>query len=141
MRPVALLLALTLIGSPVGADSLVATNTLKPRSIVNAEDVKLVDADLPNAFRNVADVVGLEVRRAVYAGRAITFDDLGAPTLVERNQMVRLIFETGGLVIATDGRALERGGFGDYVRVINRNSRTTVSGEVQQDGSVHVFSN
>ena len=43
-----------------------------------------------------------------------------------------------GLRILTEGRALARGGVGDVIRVMNLSSRTTVSGRIAADGSVHV---
>ena len=75
-------------------------------------------------------VVGREARVAIYAGRPINPGDLRAPSVVRRNDLVTLLFELGGLQIQTDGRALEDGGIGDRIRVMNLDSRRTVSGEV-----------
>jgi flagella basal body P-ring formation protein FlgA len=58
--------------------------------------------------------------------------------VVERNQIVTLIYDQSGLTIATDGRVLDRGGVGDRIRVMNLQSRSTVTGTVGEDGNVYV---
>ncbi|MBX2856094.1 MAG: flagellar basal body P-ring formation chaperone FlgA [Rhodobacteraceae bacterium] len=75
-------------------------------------------------------VVGRETRVAIYAGRPINPGDLRAPSVVRRNDLVTLMFQLGGLQIQTEGRALEDGGLGERIRVMNLDSRRTVSGEV-----------
>lgn len=123
------------------ADSLVATRTIRAQSVVEAEDVALVAADIPNALAAVADAVGLEARVAIYAGRPISAADVGPPALVDRNQIVPLVYQSGGLAILTEGRALARGGVGDVIRVMNLASRSTVSGRVSASGTVVVGPN
>jgi flagella basal body P-ring formation protein FlgA len=53
------------------ADSLVATRTIRAQSVIEADDVTLVAAEIPNALALAADAVGLEARVAIYAGRPI----------------------------------------------------------------------
>lgn len=129
---------LLLMASPVLADSLVATRTIRAQTVIGPEDLTLVAADLPGALDDPALALGLETRVAIYAGRPVRPGDLGAATLVSRNQVVPLIYLAGGLTIATEGRALARGAEGDVVRVINLSSRSTVSGRVGPDGAVYV---
>lgn len=129
---------LTILASAASADTVVAAKNIRAKSIIGPQDVVVKDLDVAGAFRSAIDVVGLEARVVLYAGRPIALEDLGAPAIVTRNQMVTLVFQNGPLVISTDARALERGGVGDWVRVMNQSSRTTVSGQIQKDGSVHV---
>lgn len=129
---------LLLFASPVLAESVVATRTIRAQTLIAAEDLTLVSADLPGALSNPALALGLEAKVAIYAGRPVRPGDLGAPTLVERNQVVPLIYLAGGLAITTEGRALARGSEGDEVRVINLSSRNTVSGRIGPDGAVYV---
>jgi flagella basal body P-ring formation protein FlgA len=74
----------------------------------------------------------------LYPGRPILENQVGPPALVERNQVVRMVFLRGGLAITAEGRALDRGGFGEAVRVMNLSSRQIVSGAVAADGSIEV---
>jgi flagellar basal body P-ring formation protein FlgA len=135
MRRVLLCLCLA---QPVHAESVVATRTIRAKALVATEDLTLVSAELPGALSDPSDAVGLEARVAIYAGKPVRPGDLGPPTLVERNQLVTLIYLSGGLAISTEARALARGAEGDAVRVMNLNSRNTVTGRIGSDGAVYV---
>lgn len=123
------------------ADSLVATRTIRAQSVVQMDDVTLVAAAIPGALTGTDGAVGLEARVAIYAGRPIKASDLGPPALIDRNQIVSLSYQSGGLAILAEGRALARGGVGDVIRVMNLASRSTVSGRVAADGTVQVGPN
>ncbi len=131
-------LALLLLAGPALAESVVATRTLRPNTVIGPEDLTIVDAALPGALTDPALALGLETRVAIYAGRPVLQADLGTPTLVQRNQVVSLVYIAGGLAISTEGRALARGSEGETVRVINLASRTTVRGRIGPDGAVYV---
>lgn len=83
-------------------------------------------------------LVGMEARVAIYAGRPVRPSDVGSPAIVDRNEIIPLIFTAGGLYIATDGRALGRAGVGEVIRVMNLSSRTTVSARIKEDGAAYV---
>lgn len=74
----------------------------------------------------------------VVAARTIRLTDVGPPAIIDRNQIVPLIFERAGLRINSEGRSLMRAGPGDIIRVMNLSSRLTVTGKVQPDGRVTV---
>lgn len=127
-----------LAGLPAAADTVVAARTIRAQSILTADDVAVVDGERPGTFVAIDEVVGLEARVMLYSGRAISTADIGPAAIVERNQIVSLIYNNGGLTITADARALGRAGPGDMLRVMNLSSKTTVSGVVAPDGSVHV---
>lgn len=122
---------------PVRADILVATRTIRPKEIIAPSDVVLRDQS-GDGLNDPALAIGQEAKVAIYAGRVLRGADIGPPALVERNQIVALIYATSFLSIETEARALARGAVGDRVRVINLSSRSTVFGEVQNDGSIMV---
>jgi flagellar basal body P-ring formation protein FlgA len=124
---------------PALADSLVATRTIRAQAILGPGDVTLVAAAIPGALTSSEGVIGLEARVAIYAGRPILADAIGPAAIIERNQLVTLVFTRGGLTIATEGRALGRGGVGDRVQVMNLSSRNTLTGQIAPDGSVQVM--
>ncbi len=131
-------LVVFLVTAPAQAESVVATRTIRAQTIIGPEDLTLVAAELPGALSDPEAALGLEAQVAIYAGRPILPANLGKPTLVQRNQVVALIYHSGGLAISTEGRALARGSEGDAVRVINLASRSTVTGRVGPDGAVYV---
>ena len=131
-------IGLLLVAHPAFADSLIATRTIRAQSVIGPDDVTVVEADVPGAVSDPAQALGQETRVAIYAGKPVRLSDLGSPALVERNQVVTLIYLTAGLAISTEGRALARATEGDVIRVINLASKTTVSGRVGPEGAVHV---
>ena len=134
-----LILGLVLVAPQIAAaDSIVATRTIRAQTVLSVEDFTLVDADIPGALTDPTEVIGLEARVTLYAGRPILASDLGSAAMVERNQTVSLVFRSAGLSILTEGRALTRGGVGDQIKVMNLASRTTVTGTIETDGSVLV---
>ena len=120
------------------ADTLVAARTIRSQTILTASDVVVVKNDLPAEFTRPEEIEGLEARVVLYQGRAISGADIGPAAIIDRNQIVTLVFQSGALAIATEARALGRGGIGDSIRVMNLASRNTVTGIIAPDGSVHV---
>jgi len=101
--------------------------------------VTMVSADLPGALSDPDSVIGMESRVVLYAGRPIRSEDIGFPAIVERNQIVMVYYRQGALNIAMEGRALARAGVGDRLRVMNLESRNSVTGTVAEDGSIVVL--
>ncbi|MGY6410064.1 MAG: flagellar basal body P-ring formation chaperone FlgA [Alkalilacustris sp.] len=123
---------------PVLAETLVATRTIRPATPIGPADIALVPERHAGALSDPSEVLGMEARVALYPGRPIRPGDVGPAAVVERNGIVPLVFRRGGLTILAEGRALGRGAPGETVRVMNLSSRSTVSGVIASDGSVHV---
>ena len=134
----AVLGAAVLAGLPAPAETLVSTRTIRATDLIGAADVVVVPGVHPGALSDPEQAVGLEARVALYPGRPIRPGDLGPAAVVDRNAIVPLVFRRGGLTILAEGRALGRGAPGEVVRVMNLSSRSTVSGVIAADGSVHV---
>jgi flagella basal body P-ring formation protein FlgA len=136
MRAALLLLAL-MVALPARADRVEPVRVIRPQEIIAPEDVILREG--PPAGRLALDeVIGREARVALYPGRAIRAGDIGTPAVIERNQLVPLVYMHGGLRIETEGRAMARAGAGEYVRVMNLSSRATVIGRVTASGRIEV---
>lgn len=120
------------------AETVIAVRTLRAQSVIGPEDLILRDIDVPGAYDSLEGLIGQETRVALYAGRPVRPGDLGPPALVERNGIVSLIYDRGGVIIVTEARALGRGGVGENIRVMNMSSRQTVTGIIQPDGTVRV---
>jgi flagella basal body P-ring formation protein FlgA len=138
MRGLAILACLNAF--PAAAETVVALRNLRVHTLISAADIAVEAGTITGAATSAEDVIGLETRVAIYKGRPILPQELGSPTIVERNQIVPLTVSLGALAISAEGRALDRGGVGDFVRVMNTTSRTTVSGVIRVDGSVSVLS-
>jgi len=137
MRQLCLVLPL-LAATPATADTVFAAQTLRAQTILTAQDLFVKDVDISGAASDPAQLIGKETRVALYAGRPVRTGDVGPPALVDRNQLVPLYYRSSGLSITTEGRALQRAGAGEYIRVMNLASRSTVTGLVMPDGRVMV---
>ena len=133
----AVVFLMVMAAGPALADMIVPTRTIRAQEIIGPADVLLKPGDGGGSV-TLEELIGKEARVALYPGRAVHAHHVGPPTLVDRNQVVPLIYARGGLRIATEGRALARAGAGDYVRVMNLSSRATVMGRVSADGRIEV---
>ena len=122
-------------------EAVVAARTIRSQTILLASDVILMEKDIPDAVTRVSEVVGLEAKVVLYEGRSISYSDIGPAAVIERNQIVTLMFASGELLISTEARSLGRAGVGDLLRVMNLSSRKTVAGIVSGNGSVIVGGN
>jgi len=121
-----------------GAEVLVAVRTIPAQTVIAPEDLAFKDTAIAGGLTDQSLLVGMEARVALFAGRPIRLDDVRPPAVVQRNQIVQLNYQTAGLSIKTDGRALDRASAGEIIRVMNLASRTTVTATIDEFGVAHV---
>jgi flagella basal body P-ring formation protein FlgA len=126
------------LATPLQADTLVATRLVRAAQVLGPADVVPSDLRIAGGATELAQVVGMEARVAIYPGRPVRLSELGPAAVVERNDLVSLVFRRGALTIVTDGRALDRGAIGASVQVMNLSSRQSVQGVVRHGGLVDV---
>jgi flagella basal body P-ring formation protein FlgA len=117
------------------ASSLVAAEVIPAGGGVTVANAELRDGDGPELYDLYA---GREVRRTVYAGQPITFENTRSARLVTRNQVVMIKFISGPLEISTSGRAMGDAALNETGSVLNLQSRQLVQGVVKADGWVLV---
>lgn len=120
------------------AETLVATRLIRATDIVQPADVQLALPAVAGAATDPAQVIGLEARVAIYPGRPVRLADLAPAAVVERNEVVRMVYRQNGLTIQSDGRALGRAALGETVSVMNLSSRQSVQGVVMASGLIEV---
>ncbi len=128
--------ALTLLANAAFADVLVPARTIRAKSIIMYEDLVMKPTTAAGAITSYEMLVGKEAKVALYAGRPIRAQDIGPPAIVDRNQIVKIVYVGPVLTIATEGRALDRAAVGERIRVMNLSSKTTIFGTISPDGSV-----
>jgi len=82
--------------------------------------------------------VGMQMRHAMRAGRALRVADIVRPDLVQRDQTVSIIYQTAGIYLTTRGKAMDSGTEGDVVSVLNPQSKRTITGVVTGRGQVTI---
>jgi flagella basal body P-ring formation protein FlgA len=85
-----------------------------------------------------ADLAGMVPRRTLRAGEPIRNADLAKPILVEKNQLVTVVYNTGGLTLSMRGRAQSPGSMGEAVRVQNPQSKRIVDGVVSGPAQITI---
>lgn len=58
--------------------------------------------------------------------------------MVERGDRVTIVLQHGPLLIQTLGKAQETGAAGEWIRVVNLDSKRELSGRIDPEGRVHV---
>lgn len=84
-------------------------------------------------------IIGQAARRALRAGAPIAPDDLTAPLMVERQELVTLVYRHGSLALTVRARALDDGAQGQSIDVMNLQSNRVVRGLVAGHGLIHVL--
>jgi flagella basal body P-ring formation protein FlgA len=110
--------------------------------VVTAEDLLVERRDVSTLPRGVIvraeDAVGKEAKVALAPFTALRHQQLGAPALVRRGDVVTLLVECAGLRITTKGEVREDAPRGAQVRVLNRRSRREVVGRVMDATTIGV---
>lgn len=83
-------------------------------------------------------VVGRQARKPLAPGMAIPLSALRTPVLVERGALIALTATLPGIALSTTAKALEQGGLGDTVRVMNASSNRVVQAVVTGPGTAAV---
>ncbi|SNR41274.1 flagellar basal body P-ring formation protein FlgA [Paracoccus sediminis] len=130
-----LVLVLVLSPWPAQAAVLAAARTLPAGTIITAADLRAVDGDRPG-LSDPSEAIGLQTRITIREGRPLQAALLQAPRLIARNQIHPLTFQRGPLRIVIQVRTLSDGAAGDVIRVMNLESRTSISAVIQPDGSL-----
>jgi flagellar basal body P-ring formation protein FlgA len=101
----------------------------RPKSEVGSDGIDSLD-----------QAIGFAPRQALQSGRILKRGDLVKPDLVKRDESVTLVFEVPGITLTMRGKALEAGAAGDFVNVLNVQSKRNVQGYVSGPARVTVSS-
>jgi len=133
-----LLAVVILLAGPALGETVVPVRTISAGQLIAADDLVLRDVVVEGALSDPAAIIGMEARVALYAGRPIRAAEIGPAAVIDRNQIITLIYAESGIQITVEGRALERAGPGDLLRVMNTASRNTVTARAGPDGAAYV---
>lgn len=112
--------------------------------VIGAEDVgweyRRADRLAGNLITDPAQMIGQSPKRNLRPGDPVRGGDLRTPVLVPRNSLVTLRLKAANMTLTVQGRALDEGGLGNVVRVVNLKSNTIVQAVVTEAGIVDVAS-
>jgi len=123
-------------------DAAVLTRPLARGELVKSSDIMVVrkpKADLrPDTIDTLDHLVGMEARGPIAAGQPLRQSDLVKPDRIKRDESITLVYEVPGILLTCRGKALESGGDGDVISVLNIQSKRTVQGTVTGPGRVTI---
>ena len=88
--------------------------------------------------RRADQAVGMQLRQMVPAGAPFVLASLRPPVLVRKGAAVLIRIDRPGIALTAEGRALEPGGAGDAIRVLNPLSHAVLRARVIATGEVRV---
>lgn len=120
----------------------VLRSSLRNGDIISERDLDMIEIYARDVQADMVldsdTAVGMTPRRIVAAGKPLRGIDLETPQLVSRGQNVTLVFESAPLFLTAKGKALQNGGKGDLIRVVNIASNRPIEGVVSASGQVTV---
>lgn len=132
------ILILCCLAQGLSAQTVTPARMIRPGETLGPLDLVILPQRTPGALASPDQALGQEARVVLYPGRPIGPGDLRPPALVQRNDLIELVFQRNGLQIVAEGRVLDRGAVGDRVQVLNTASRLRITGQVLPDGRVRV---
>jgi flagella basal body P-ring formation protein FlgA len=125
-------------------ETIVPRRQIAPGEVLSAADLTLArrpKTELgPNVLLTAEQAIGLASKQSLRPGQAIRQSDLVKPQLVARNEAVTITYAVPGIVVSIRGQALEPGGAGDVINVVNVQSKKTIQATVSGPGRVSVAS-
>jgi flagella basal body P-ring formation protein FlgA len=120
----------------------VLTGDIERGEEVKAADIRIERrprTEVPQSgLADPATVSGRVARIALRAGALLRDQDLVRQDLVEKNSLVLVAYESPGVSLSMRGKALEAGGMGDVINILNIQSKRTVQATVSGRGRVSV---
>lgn len=123
-------------------DVVVSARGIVRDAVIGQDDVtvssKWMDSVTAGRLTNANEVVGKKTTARLNAGTEITRQMLRSVPVVKKGEVVRIVLESGAMVISTIGLCQEEGGQGDLVRVQNISSKKIVFARVMGQSLVKV---
>ena len=121
----------------------VALRTVRRGETLSSEHLGIEQrdlSDLPEGFvRDPRDLIGRRATRSIAPGKVLQKGWVETPPVVHRGEVVRMRLEHGPLLIEGRGVARRDGRPGEWIRVLNPESKRELMGRVEGDGVVHVL--
>lgn len=85
-------------------------------------------------------IIGKSPVRSISSNRIIRVSELTNPSVVHKNDVVKMIYRASGMAISAVGLAMENGSTGDVISIKNSNSNRVVRGVITNHNEVEVSS-
>lgn len=119
----------------------VAATSLRKGEILSPSSIRLEKrdlGDLDEPFTETGDLLGLEAAKTISAGTVLDHDNITAPSIIRRGEMVTIIARRGPMQLTTKGLAKADGHRGQMIKVKNISSNKMIYCRVDRPGVVSV---
>lgn len=121
----------------------VLTRPIARGEIISANDITWIRLPASQVRQALVmsedDLIGMAARRSLRADLPVREFDVEAPSIIERGEVVSLVFQSGTLTLAARARAMESAAEGDLIRFVNLQSNRTVEAIAEAPGRARVL--
>lgn len=111
--------------------------------IIRKQDIDWIQMRADRVGSNVAtsssDLVGNTPRRMVLAGRPVAKNGVRRPILIDKGDIVTMIYQTPQMTLTTKGRAMDEGSRNDTIRVMNTQSKLIIDATITGRNKVSIL--
>lgn len=103
-------------------------------SLIDAENLELMtireDRLQPQMETKADQLIGMETVNSIQAHKPIPKRYIKSPRLIQKGEFVDITIKDGMIQLSAQGRALQSGGKGELISVMNKSSKKIVQGKV-----------
>ncbi|MDR6770405.1 flagellar basal body P-ring formation chaperone FlgA [Azospirillum sp. BE72] len=96
---------------------------------IDWQDVR-ADQTTSDTAATDAQLIGMTPRRGVSTNQPVRLRDLQSPRMIDKGSLVTITLSTPSMTLTTQGKALQDGGKGEVIRVVNTQSNRIVEATV-----------
>ncbi len=115
---------------------------IAPGEVITAADLEWKKFPVRRLIRGAvvssSQLIGKTVKRPSPAGKILREADVSMPVMVSKGSIAFITYKSGRLTLTMQGRALEDGGSGDTIRLMNQKSKKTVYAKVVGENQVEI---
>ena len=123
----------------------VLKHSVRAGDIIKQDDIEFRDYAKARArgdtITDMASLVGKTPERVITAGRPVRGMELAQAAVVKKNDIVKMVYNDGGMSISTNGQVLSDGIQGSVVNVRNMASKKIIQATVQDNATVLIGGN
>jgi flagellar basal body P-ring formation protein FlgA len=112
----------------------VLTHPVAPGDSIRASDIEILiqraDRVAADVIGDLRDIVGKTPRRPLRAHEPLRVADVQVPAVVRKGDLVTIVLETSQMRLTAQGKALEDGGMGAAIRIVNTKSGRAIDAVV-----------
>lgn len=120
----------------------VLNHRVAPGDTISSADIDWIDmrADQTGSdtAASEAQLLGMTPKRGIPVNQPVRVRDLQSPRIVDKGSLVTITLTSPNLSLSAQGKALQDGGRGDVIRVVNTQSNRVVEAVVAGPGQVAV---